>query len=110
MMARPVLDDGKAVEVATVGREGVVGAMAVLGLYKSSVRVVVQLRMAATIIAASQFRKAVDNSAVVRDLCIRYNEVSLHQARDLPQAPGLDLLARPDKMLQPQRPARLSVY
>jgi len=76
-----VLDDCKAVEVATVGREGVVGAMAGLGLYKSSVRVVVQLQMAATMITASQFRKAVDNSAVVRDLCIRYNEVLLNQAR-----------------------------
>src|ERR1700733_6124775 len=38
-----VLDDGNAIEVGTVGREGVVGAMAGLGLYKSSVRVVVQL-------------------------------------------------------------------
>lgn len=76
-----VMSDGKAIEVATVGREGVVGAMAGLGLYKSSVRVVVQLPMAVTKIAAPQFRKAVDNSAAVRDLCIRYNEVLLLQAR-----------------------------
>jgi CRP-like cAMP-binding protein len=34
-----MLRDGKAIEVATVGREGVVGAMAGLGLYRSSVRV-----------------------------------------------------------------------
>lgn len=34
-----VLKDGKAIETATVGREGVVGAMAGLGLYKSLVRV-----------------------------------------------------------------------
>ena len=40
-----VLRDGKAIETATVGREGVVGAMAGLGLYKSLVRVVVQLPM-----------------------------------------------------------------
>ena len=38
-----VLRDGKAIETATVGREGVVGAMAGLGLYKSLVRVVVQM-------------------------------------------------------------------
>ena len=76
-----VMGDGKAIETATVGREGVVGAMAGLGLYKSSVRVVVQLPMAVTMIAASQFRKAVDNSHAVRDLCIRYNEVLLVQAR-----------------------------
>jgi CRP-like cAMP-binding protein len=76
-----VLRDGKAIEVATVGREGVVGAMAGLGLYKSSVRVVVQLPGAVTRIGARQFRKAVDNSAAVRDLCLSYNEVLLLQAR-----------------------------
>jgi CRP-like cAMP-binding protein len=76
-----VMRDGGAIETATVGREGVVGAMAGLGLYKSSVRVVVQLPMAVTKIAASLFRKAVDHSDAVRDLCIRYNEVLLQQAR-----------------------------
>jgi CRP-like cAMP-binding protein len=76
-----VLLDGRAIEVATVGREGVVGAMAGLGLYKSSVRVVVQLATAATRIPASQFRKAVDGSAAIRDLCLGYNEVLLRQAR-----------------------------
>jgi CRP-like cAMP-binding protein len=76
-----VLRDGKAIETATVGREGVVGAMAGLGLYKSSVRVTVQLPLPVTTIAASQFRKAVDGSHAVRDLCIRYNEILLVQAR-----------------------------
>ena len=76
-----VMNDGKAIETATVGREGAVGAMAGLGLYKSSVRVVVQLPMAVTMITASQFRKAVEKSDEVRDLCIHYNEVLLLQAR-----------------------------
>jgi CRP-like cAMP-binding protein len=76
-----VMSDGKAIEVATVGREGVVGAMAGLGLYRSLVRVVVQLPMAVTSITASQFRKAVDSSDEVRDLCLGYNEVLLQQAR-----------------------------
>ena len=35
-----VMRDGKAIETATVGREGVVGAMAGLGLYRSLVRAV----------------------------------------------------------------------
>jgi CRP-like cAMP-binding protein len=76
-----VMSDGKGIEVATVGREGVVGAMAGLSLYRSLVRVVVQLPMAVTMIAASQFRKAVDGSAELRDLCLGYNEVLLQQAR-----------------------------
>lgn len=76
-----VLRDGKAIETATVGREGVVGAMAGLGLYKSLVRVVVQMPMTGSRIAAKHFRTAVGASEPLRNLCIRYNEVLLSQAR-----------------------------
>ena len=76
-----VLRDGKAIETATVGREGVVGAMAGLGLYKSLVRVVVQMPLACSKIAATHFRTAAANSDPIRNLCIRYNEVLLSQAR-----------------------------
>jgi CRP-like cAMP-binding protein len=76
-----VLRDGKAIETATVGREGVVGAMAGLGLYKSLVRVVVQLPVACSRIAATHFRTVAATSDPVRNLCIRYNEVLLAQAR-----------------------------
>jgi CRP-like cAMP-binding protein len=76
-----VLKDGKAIETATVGCEGVVGGMAGLGLYKSLVRVVVQLPTGVTKISATQFRKAVAASDPIRDLCIQYNEVLLSQAR-----------------------------
>src|SRR5882724_253037 len=76
-----VLRDGKAIETATVGREGVVGAMAGLGLYRSLVRVVVQLPMAVSKISAPHFRTVAADSEPVRNLCIRYNEVLLSQAR-----------------------------
>jgi CRP-like cAMP-binding protein len=76
-----VLKDGKAIETATVGREGVVGAMAGLGLYKSLVRVVVQLPIGVTKISATHFRKAAAVSDPIRNLGIHYNEVLLSQAR-----------------------------
>jgi CRP-like cAMP-binding protein len=76
-----VLRDGKAIETATVGREGVVGAMAGLGLYKSLVRVVVQMPLACSKIAATHFRTVAATSEPIRNLCIRYNEVLLSQAR-----------------------------
>jgi CRP-like cAMP-binding protein len=76
-----VLGDGKAIETATVGREGVVGAMAGFGLYKSLVRVIVQLPLAVSQISAVQFRKATANSDPIRMMCIQYNEVLLSQAR-----------------------------
>lgn len=61
-----VLRDGKAIETATVGREGVVGAMAGFGLYRSQVRVIVQLPMAVSRISATKFRKATANSDAIR--------------------------------------------
>ena len=76
-----VMRDGKAIETATVGREGVVGAMAGLGQYRSQVRAIVQLPLQASKIAAAAFRRAVSASEPLRDICVRYNEVMLAQAR-----------------------------
>jgi CRP-like cAMP-binding protein len=76
-----VTKNGKAIETATIGREGVVGAMAGLGLYHSQVRIVVQLPIEALRISSAHFRYAVANSEAIRDLCIYYNEVLLIQAR-----------------------------
>lgn len=76
-----VMRDGKAIETATVGREGVVGAMAGLGLYRSMVRVVVQLPTTASRISSTHFRRAVAASEPLRNMCIQYNEVLLTQAR-----------------------------
>lgn len=76
-----MLENGRSVEIATVGREGVVGAMAGLGLYRSLVRVVVQLSMSVTTISAAQFRRAAANSQAISNLCVQYNEVLLSQAR-----------------------------
>ena len=76
-----VMKDGKAVEIATVGREGVVGAMAGFGLPKSMVRVVVQLPLTSSKIATSKFRKLIEDSEELRGICLRYNEVLLSQAR-----------------------------
>jgi CRP-like cAMP-binding protein len=76
-----VMRDGKAIETATVGREGVVGAMSGLGLRISRVRAMVQLPIFASRISSPQLRKAVASSKPISDLCIRYNEVLLEQAR-----------------------------
>jgi CRP-like cAMP-binding protein len=76
-----VMRDGKAIETATVGREGVFGAMAGLGLHTSHVRAIIQLGGTTCRVAASQFRKATTASKALSDLCIGYNEVLLSQAR-----------------------------
>jgi CRP-like cAMP-binding protein len=76
-----VMRDGKAIETATVGREGVVGAMAGVGLHVSWVRAIVQLPMFVSRIASPQLRKVAGSSKAVADLCVQYNEVLLRQAR-----------------------------
>ena len=76
-----VMKNGNAIETATVGREGVVGGMAGLGLHRSLVRAVVQLPGVFAHISSAQFRKAAAASKPIVDLCIRYNEVLLAQAR-----------------------------
>ena len=76
-----VMQNGKAIETATVGREGVVGAMAGFGLYTSMVRAVVQLPIVISRISAARFRHAVDSSKTIERTCIHYNEVLLSQAR-----------------------------
>ena len=76
-----VMRDGKAIETATVGREGVVGAMSGLGLHTSWVRAIVQLPTFASRISSPQLRKVAALSKPVADLCIRYNEILLRQAR-----------------------------
>ena len=76
-----VLKNGDAIETATVGREGVVGAMAGLGLHKSHVRAVIQLAGVVARVPAPQFRKIAAASKAISALCISYNETLLAQAR-----------------------------
>jgi CRP-like cAMP-binding protein len=77
-----VMRDGKAIETATVGREGVVGAMSGIGLHVTRVRAIAQLPTSASRIAATALRKAVVKSKPIADLCVRYDEVLLAQARN----------------------------
>jgi CRP-like cAMP-binding protein len=76
-----VMQDGKAIETATVGREGVVGAMAGLGLHIARVRAIAQLPGWVCRISSPHMRRAAEASKAVTDLCIQYNEVLLEQAR-----------------------------
>jgi CRP-like cAMP-binding protein len=76
-----VMRDGKAIETATVGREGVVGAMAGFGLHVTWVRAIAQLPLFVSRISSPQLKKIAAASKPVADLCVRYNEVLLDQAR-----------------------------
>jgi CRP-like cAMP-binding protein len=76
-----VMRDGKAIETATVGREGVVGAMSGMGPYRLQVRAIARLPVFASKIASTELRKAVSSSKAIADLCQRSTEGLLTQAR-----------------------------
>lgn len=76
-----VMKSGKAIETATIGREGVFGAMSALGVHVSQVRAVVQHPAEALRIAAPLFRKLAATRPAIIDLAVRYDQTLLSQAR-----------------------------
>jgi CRP-like cAMP-binding protein len=69
-----VMQNGSAVETATVGREGAAGAMSGLGSRRAPHRSVVQIEGSASRIAAARFEAAVNGSPPIKDLVVRYND------------------------------------
>ena len=76
-----IMKDGRAIETATIGRDGVFGASSAFGIYRSKVRALVQISMVAASMASAQFRRAAAASKTIHHLCINSNETLLTQAR-----------------------------
>ena len=76
-----VMKNGEAVETATVGREGVVGAMAGLGPHRALVRAMVQIPMIASRITAPALRRIVQSNKALSDLIVRVNDALLGQVQ-----------------------------
>src|SRR5262249_17446571 len=72
---------GGAIETATIGYEGAVGAFAGLGSRRAHTRAVVQVRGSASRIAASHFRKVAEDSEAVFRIVVRYGEMLLIQVQ-----------------------------
>lgn len=78
-----ILEHGKALETATVGREGAVSAMAAFGIHVSQVRVVVQSQLVAFRVSSASFRKLTASHPAILKACVKYNETLLIQARTI---------------------------
>ena len=76
-----VMAGGKAVETATVGREGAVGLMAGLGVHIMMTRAEAQVPLIAFRIPASRFRLEALSSVAIRDLIVRYHDALLGQVQ-----------------------------
>jgi CRP-like cAMP-binding protein len=76
-----VMQSGAAIETATIGRAGVIGASAGLGLKYSFARAIVQLPGTAAWLSASQFHAAANGSQAIRDLIVHYSGMLLAQVQ-----------------------------
>src|SRR5262249_28544650 len=76
-----VMQNGATVETATIGRAGVIGASAGLGVRSTVARALVQLPGTAAWTSPSQFQAAAAQSQAIRDLIVRYNDVLLAQVQ-----------------------------
>jgi CRP-like cAMP-binding protein len=76
-----VMRSGAAVETATIGRAGVIGASAGLGVKYSFARAIVQLPGTAAWLSASQFHAAANGSQAIRDLIVHYSGMLLAQVQ-----------------------------
>lgn len=78
-----VTQDGGAIEAATVGREGSVGIHSGLGHRLAFTRAVAQISSKCSYLPAERFRKAVENSDVIRNTIGRYTELMLAEAQQV---------------------------
>src|SRR2546430_14335870 len=76
-----VMQSGAAVETATIGRAGVIGASTGLGVKYSFARAMVQLPGTAAWLSASQFHAAANGSQAIRDLIVHYSGMLLAQVQ-----------------------------
>jgi CRP-like cAMP-binding protein len=73
------MQDGSAIEIATLGRESILGVLSALGNHRSSVRAIVQIDGAGWKIRVAEFRAAVEKSRTLRHLVLLSSELALVQ-------------------------------
>ncbi|HSI00451.1 MAG TPA: Crp/Fnr family transcriptional regulator [Reyranella sp.] len=77
------MQDGAAIEIATLGREAVLGVLTALGSHRSTARATVQIGGTAFIIRASDFRETVDRSRILRHLVLLSSELAIAQVQQI---------------------------
>ncbi len=73
------MQDGSAIENATLGREAVFGVLAALGSHRIHTRAIVQISGRALLMRVSDFQAAVERSPVLRKLVLLSSELTLVQ-------------------------------
>ncbi len=78
-----VSQDGRAIETATIGREGAVGLHGALGSRVSFTRATTQVSGKFSVIRAAAFAHVAQSHAAVRELIARYTEVLWAEAQQI---------------------------
>jgi CRP-like cAMP-binding protein len=74
-----IMDDGTVVEVATVGKEGLVGLPAFLGAHASPLQAFCQMPGSALRMEASRFREIVERTGALNSLLHRYTQALFNE-------------------------------
>lgn len=77
------MQDGMAIEVATLGRESILGVLTALGNHRSNARAIVQIDGSAWTMRASDFRAAVEKSRTLRHLVLLGSELAAAQIQQI---------------------------
>ena len=75
------MQDGSAIESATLGREAIFGVLGALGSHRANTRAVVQITGSAQQMRVGDFRDAVDKSPLLRNLVLLSSELTLAQVQ-----------------------------
>jgi CRP-like cAMP-binding protein len=73
------MEDGAALELASLGREAVVGSLAALGTHRANARAIVQIAGAGYRISATDYRAAMEKSDVFLKIVLLSNELAMAQ-------------------------------
>jgi CRP-like cAMP-binding protein len=77
------MQDGAAIEIATLGRESVLGVLSALGSHRSTARATVQITGTASTVRVNDFREAVDKSRTLRHLVLLSSELAVAQMQQI---------------------------
>jgi CRP-like cAMP-binding protein len=76
-----MMQDGAAIETATLGREAILGSLSALGTHTAGTRAIVQIDATAWRMPVADFRTAVGQSAVLRKMALLSSELMLAQVQ-----------------------------
>lgn len=73
------MQDGSAIETATLGREAILGALSALGDHRATSRAIVQIEATAWRLPVADFRSLTEQSASLRKVALLSSELTLTQ-------------------------------